>query len=162
MIQTMHQRMTTRYQQSSFWELKQRYFRQMKQSVGWVFIYLIPHQYFRWGDRAGCQLFKSSSQVVGRCVVVKYLLEIVRMHAYHVKIPACVFLVVPAVARSHDPQLFLVESRRQDERLEITICQDTDAPFKTHAVLHQLESCGATGALEAGVIQVAHALHVLR
>src|SRR5258708_6375422 len=133
----------------------------MNQSVGWVFISLIPYQYFCWRDRAGCQSFKSRVQVGGRCAVVQYLLEIVRMPAYHVKIPACVFLVVPAVARSHYPQLFLVENRRQDERFEITIRQDTDAPFRTHAVLHQLESCVAAGALEAGVIQVAHTLHFL-
>src|SRR6266704_96401 len=123
---------------------------------------LILNQYFRWRDRTSGQSFKSGGQVVGRCVVVKYLLEIVSMPAYHVKIPACVFLVVPAVARSHYPQLFLVESRRQDERFEITIRQDTDAPFKTHTVLHQLESCAATGAFEAGDIQVAHAPHFLR
>src|SRR6266704_904194 len=54
------------------------------------------------------------------------------------------------------------KSRRQDERFEITIRQDTDAPFKTHTVLHQLESCAATGAFEAGVIQVVHAPHFLR
>ena len=133
----------------------------MKQSVGWVFNSLILNQYFRWFDRAGGQSFKSGGQIVSRCVIVKYLLEVVRMPAYHVKIPACMFLVVPAVARSHDPQLFLVEGRRQDERFEIAIGQDTDATFRTHAVLHQLESCIATGALEANIIQVAHALHFL-
>src|SRR2546430_2973575 len=134
----------------------------MKQSVGWVFISLILYQYFRWCDGAGCQSFKSSSQVVSSCAVVKYLLEIVRMSAYHVKIPACVFLVVPAAARSHDPQLFLVESRRQDERLKIAVGQDADAPFRTYPVLQQLESCIVAGTFETGVIQAVHGLHFLR
>src|SRR5215831_14191524 len=129
-----------------------RCLRQTKQSTCRVFISLISYQYFRWRYRVGCQLFKSSNQAVIRCVIVKYLFEIVSMPAYHVKIPACMFLVVPAVARSHDPQLFLVESWRQDEWLEIAISQNTDTPFGMHAVLQRLESCIAAGTFNTGII----------
>src|SRR5215813_3070789 len=128
----------------------------MNQSTGWVFISLITYQYFRWCDRASCQSFKSSSQVFGCCVVVKYLLEIVRMTAYHVKIPVRMFLVIPAVARSHDPQLFLMESRSQYERFEITIGQDAGVPFRTYAVLQQLEGSIAAGTFKTNVIRVVH------
>src|SRR5215472_3145539 len=139
-----------------------RCLRQIKQSVTWMFVSLIFNQYFRWRDCAGCRSFKSSSKVASGCVIGKYPLKIVRMPTYRVKIPTCVFLVVPAIARSHDLQLFLVEDRRKDERLEIAIGQDTDASFRTQTVLQQFEGCIAAGTFNTGIILFAHTLHFQR
>ena len=85
------------------------------------------------------QLLKRSDQFTVSNLSLKKLLQSGRALLNFMKIPGGVFLVVPAVTRTNNVQLFFVKGREKHERFKISIGSNTDTSIVLHMTLQQGE-----------------------